>query len=107
MGLATRVIPVILWDEYGCVKGQRFNPGRRIGSVHDRLRLLERRDVDELIILDVTATPNRRGPRFEEIAQLCENLFCPITIGGGIRTISDMARLLREGADKCAIKTAI
>ena len=107
MGLAIRIIPVLLFDEHGCVKGQRFNPGRRIGSIHDRLRLIERRDVDELVLLDVSATPNNRGPRLEEIAQLCENLFCPVTVGGGIRSVADMARLIRDRADKCAIQTAI
>src|SRR5262245_53986968 len=106
MGIATRVIPVLLFNEHGCVKGQRFNPGRCIGSIHDRLRLIERRDVDELILLDISATPNNRGPRFEEISQLCENLFCPVTVGGGVRSVADVGRLLRSGADKVAIKTA-
>ena len=71
----------------------------------DRVRLLERRDIDELIVLDIAATPNKRGPRFEEVAQLCENLFMPMTVGGGVRNVSDVARLLRSGADKVAINT--
>lgn len=66
---------------------------------------MERRDVDELIILDVTATPNNRSPRFEEVTALCENLFMPVTIGGGIRNESDIRRLLAGGADKVAINT--
>ena len=72
----------------------------------DRVRLLERRDIDELIILDIAATPNNRGPRFDEVAELCSNLFCPVTIGGGVRTCDDIARLLRCGADKVSINTA-
>lgn len=72
----------------------------------DRLRLIERRDVDELIILDIAATPNGRGPRFDEVAELCENLFCPVTVGGGVRNVEDIRRLLASGADKVAIKTA-
>jgi len=66
---------------------------------------LERRDVDELIILDVSATPNSRGPRFEEVTQLCENLFMPVTIGGGVRHVGDFKRLLAGGADKVACCT--
>lgn len=62
--------------------------------------------MDEVIILDISATPNNRGPRFEEIKGLCENLFCPITVGGGVRTVGDFLRLLRDGADKVAIGTA-
>jgi len=106
MGIKTRIVPVLLWDEHGCVKGKQFNPGRRIGSMTDRIRLLERRGIDELIILDIAATPNNRSPRFEEVTRLCENLFMPVTVGGGIRNISDVGRLLAGGADKVAICTA-
>lgn len=72
----------------------------------DRLRLLERRDIDELIILDISATPNGRGPRFEEIAELCSGMFCPVTVGGGINSTVDIRRLLAVGADKVSIGTA-
>jgi cyclase len=72
----------------------------------DRIRLLERREVDELIILDIAATPNKRSPRFDEVRQLCENLFMPVTIGGGVRNVNDIRRLLEGGADKVAICTA-
>ena len=74
--------------------------------MRDRVQLMERREVDELIILDIAATPNNRGPRFEEVEQLCENLFMPVTIGGGVRNIADVRRLLASGADKVAICTA-
>lgn len=67
----------------------------------DRIRLLERRDIDELIILDVSS----RAPRFDEVKRLCEPLFCPITIGGGIKNVSDIQRLLAGGADKVAINS--
>ncbi len=97
---------MLLWNEHGCVKGKQFNPGRCIGSIVDRVRLLERRDVDELIILDIAATPNNRGPRFEEVKELCKNLFMPVTIGGGIRSCEDVRQLLACGADKVAINTA-
>jgi cyclase len=106
MGLKTRIIPVLLWDEHGAVKGKQFNAGRRIGSMRDRVQLLERREVDELIILDIAATPNNRGPRFEEVKSLCENLFMPVTVGGGVKNVSDIKRLLASGADKVSINTA-
>lgn len=72
----------------------------------DRIRLLDRREVDELIILDIAATPNNRSPRFDEVKTLCENLFMPVTIGGGIRNVNDIRRLLQGGADKVSINTA-
>ena len=105
MGLATRIIPVLLFDDHGCVKGKGFNPDRRIGSLIDRIRVIERRDVDELILLDIAATPNNRGPRFDLISEVCSNLFCPVTIGGGVRTLDDIRQLLLCGADKVSINT--
>lgn len=105
MGAKTRIIPVLLWNEHGAVKGKQFNPGRSIGSIRDRVQLMERREVDELIILDIAATPNNRGPRFEEVKALTENLFMPVTIGGGVKNVSDIRRLLANGADKVAINT--
>lgn len=73
--------------------------------MEDRIRVLERRNVDELIILDIAGTPGGRGPRFEEVTRLCENLFMPVTVGGGVRDESDIRRLLAGGADKVAINT--
>lgn len=66
---------------------------------------MERRDIDELIVLDIAATPSGRGPRFEEVSQLCENLFMPMTVGGGVRDVNDVRRLLARGADKVAINS--
>lgn len=71
--------------------------------MEDRVRLLEKRDIDELIILDVR---QRRTPRFIECERLCSLLFCPVTVGGGIRSLADFRRLLANGADKCSINTA-
>jgi cyclase len=67
--------------------------------MQDRIRLLERRDIDELIILDVSG----HAPRFDEVKRLTEPLFCPITVGGGINDIEHIRKLLAGGADKVAI----
>ena len=106
MGIKSRIVSVLLWDEHGAVKGRGFNPGRRIGSIRDRIRVCERREIDELIILDISATPNKRSPRFDEVQLLCENLFMPVTVGGGIRNLNDIRRLLASGADKVSINSA-
>lgn len=56
-------------------------------------------------MLDIAATPNNRGPRFDLIKEVCSNLFCPVTIGGGVRTLDDIRQLLLCGADKVSINT--
>lgn len=71
----------------------------------DRIRVCERREIDELIVLDIAATPNNRSPRFDEARALCENLFMPVTVGGGVRNVNDIRRLLESGADKVAINS--
>lgn len=92
----------MLWDQHGCVKGRGFDKSRRIGSIEDRIRLLERRDIDELILLDVSGG----SPRFDEVRKLTAPLFCPITVGGGVKSLGDIGQLLACGADKVAINSA-
>jgi cyclase len=67
--------------------------------------LYENRTCDELILLDIDATPEGRGPRFEQIEQFTSKLFCPVTVGGGVRSLDDIRGLLNAGADKVAIRT--
>lgn len=68
---------------------------------------LERRQIDELIILDVEATKEGREPLFEEIQEFTSALFCPLTVGGGVNSLIHIEKLLRAGADKVAVNTAL
>lgn len=73
----------------------------------DQVRVMETRNIDELIILDVNATLERRKPLFKEIELYNRELFCPLTVGGGITCLDDIGKLIQEcGADKVAINTA-
>jgi len=106
MTLKTRVIPVLLYDQRGLVKPVSFQrPGRFVGSLMSAAMLYENRTCDELILLDIDATPQKRGPRFEAIKQFTSKLFCPVTVGGGIRSLDDIRGLLNAGADKVAIRS--
>jgi cyclase len=67
--------------------------------------LYENRICDELILLDIDATPKDRPPRFDKIMQFTSKLFCPLTVGGGIRTLDDIRNMLRAGADKVVIRS--
>jgi cyclase len=104
MTLKTRIVPVLLWDQRGLCKPIAFQrPGRFVGSLMSATLLYENRVCDELILLDIDATPQKRGPRFEEIKQFTSKLFCPVTVGGGVRSLDDIRGLLNAGADKVVI----
>lgn len=104
--LALRVIPTLLLHGAGLVKGEGFDARRRIGSALQAVRVFEARQVDELIVLDIAATPQGRGPDLDAIANMTEGCFMPVTVGGGVRCVEDFRALLMAGADKIAICTA-
>lgn len=106
MGLATRVIPILLHRKGQLVKGRQFNADRVVGHALQAARVHAARHVDELIVLDIGATPEKRGPDFAAIKELTRDCFCPLTVGGGVRNVEDVRRLLAAGADKVAIGAA-
>jgi cyclase len=103
MGLAVRIIPTLLMRGPHLVKGKQFSGDRVIGSVLQAVRIHNMRGVDELILMDVGATPEGRGPDFKLIEAITRDCFCPITVGGGVRSVQDVRDLLSAGADKAAI----
>lgn len=104
--LATRIIPTLLYRGHTLVKGQRFEGNRSVGHVQQAARIHATRGVDELVMLDIGATPAGRGPDVDLVRAITAHSFTPITVGGGIRTTSHVEALLGAGADKVAIKTA-
>lgn len=104
--LKTRVIPTLLYRDFGLVKGMRFDSWRHTGSAMQAIKVYNMRGVDEIVFLDVAATPHGRGPDFALIDQLADDCFMPMAVGGGVRTVDDVRRLLQVGADKVVIGTA-
>ena len=104
--LKVRVIPTLLWKDVGLVKGVGFDSWRRVGSLLPAIKVYNTRQVDELILLDITATPDNREPDYETINDLSAECFVPLTIGGGITNLDQIKQLLRAGADKVCINTA-
>lgn len=109
MTLKHRIIPILLTDGQGnCVKPIRFQrPYRKAGSLMQYVKMFEKRNTDELIILDIEATKEGRLIDCEKIKEYTKELFCPLTLGGGIKSLDDINKLLQSGADKVAIKSAI
>lgn len=104
--LKIRVIPTLLWKEFGLVKGIGFDSWRRVGPVLPAIRVYNQRDVDELILVDILASEEGREPDYESIRDFAQDCFIPLTVGGGISSINQVQELLRAGADKVSINTA-
>lgn len=103
--LKVRIMPTLLYRDYELVKGVGFDSWRGVGSAMQAIRVYNMREVDELIFLDITATREEREPDFELIDDLADECFMPLTVGGGIRSLDDVRRLLDVGADKVAINS--
>lgn len=104
--LKVRIIPTLLWKEVGLVKGVSFDSWRRVGTIMPAVKVYNTRQVDELMLLDITATEEGRDPDYETVEEIAAECFVPLTVGGGIRNIEQIRQLLRAGADKVCINTA-
>lgn len=107
MGLAVRIIPTLLKRGDALVKGERFNGWRSVGHVQQAAQIHQARGVDELIVLDIGATPEGRGPDFAAVRRLTERCFMPLTVGGGVSEFEHMRLLMDAGADKVAWRTGL
>lgn len=104
--LKIRVIPVLLLKNWGIEKSIGFDDFVYVGSPINAARVFNGRNVDELILLDILATREGRGPRTEIIAEIAGETNMPLTVGGGLRDVECMAQLLRAGADRVVLNTA-
>ena len=107
MGLATRIIPMLLHAHGALIKGVRFDAWRNVGHALQAARIHQARGVDEMLLLDVAATPEGLDTDLQLVGNLTADCFMPITAGGGVRSLQDVQGLLRAGADKVAIGAAI
>ncbi len=104
--LKIRVMPTLLLKDIGLVKGQCFRSDRRVGGAMQSIKVYNRRGVDELVLFDVTASTSGRPPDFAGVDQLADECFMPLTVGGGVRQVTDIGGLLSVGADKVSINSA-
>jgi cyclase len=104
--LKARVIPTLLWKDGSLVKGTGFDSWRRIGAAMPAIKVYNTRDVDELVLMDITATAESRGPDLAEIDVLARECFVPFTVGGGVASVEMVRDLLRAGADKVIVNSA-
>jgi imidazole glycerol-phosphate synthase subunit HisF len=106
VSLAVRVIPCLDVDAGRVVKGVNFTELRDAGDPVELARRYDAEGADELTFLDVTASSDSRETTYEVVSRTAEQVFIPLTVGGGVRTVEDVDRLLRAGADKVGVNTA-
>ncbi|WP_100444239.1 imidazole glycerol phosphate synthase subunit HisF [Glycomyces xiaoerkulensis] len=106
MSVAVRVIPCLDVDAGRVVKGVNFRNLRDAGDPVELAAAYDDAGADELTFLDVTASSDDRATMYDVVARTAEQVFIPLTVGGGVRTPDDVDRLLRAGADKVAVNTA-
>jgi len=106
MGLAKRIIPCLDVTAGRVVKGVNFVELRDAGDPVEIARRYDEQGADELTFLDITASSDQRDIILHVVEQVAEEVFIPLTVGGGIRSVEDVRRLLNAGADKVSINTA-
>jgi cyclase len=104
--LKVRIIPTLLWKNFGLVKGVGFDSWRRVGPVLPAIKVYNSRDVDELILVDILASQESKFPDHDSISDFSEECAVPLSVGGGIASLEHIVLLLHAGADKVTINSA-
>ncbi|RRJ96230.1 imidazole glycerol phosphate synthase subunit HisF [Opitutaceae bacterium TAV4] len=104
--LARRIIPCLDVKDGRVVKGVKFVELRDAGDPVESAKAYDAQGADELVFLDITASSDGRGIMHDVVARTAEQCFMPLTVGGGLRTVEDIERMLKSGADKVSLNTA-
>ena len=104
--LTKRIIPCLDVDAGRVVKGVSFVDLRDAGDPAELASIYDREGGDELVFLDITASSQARDTMVDVVRRVSQEVFIPLTVGGGIRTVGDVRRMLRAGADKVSVNTA-
>ena len=106
MTLAKRIIPCLDIKDGRVVKGVKFVNLRDAGDPVEQARIYDRAGADELVFLDISATHEGRDTVVEVVRRVANQVFMPLAVGGGIRTVEDMRAILLAGADKVSVNSA-
>jgi cyclase len=104
--LKSRVIPCLLLKDGGLVKTIRFSDAKYVGDPINTIKIFNDKEVDELLLLDISASHERKGPAFRTIAQIASECFMPLCYGGGVMTLEQAKRIVGLGVEKIAINHA-
>lgn len=101
-----RIIPVLLIQNGGLVKSIKFKDHKYIGDPINAVKIFNDKEVDEIVILDISASKENRGPNIEKLTDIASEAFMPLSYGGGITTIDQVKKLLYQGAEKVILNTS-
>lgn len=102
-----RIIPVLLLKENGLVKTVKFKSPKYIGDPINTIRIFNEKEVDELFVLDINATPERSEPNYQMIEDIAGEAFMPVAYGGGIKNIEQIRKIFSLGVEKVVINNAV
>lgn len=105
--MRTRVIPCLTLSEGGLVKTTQFRNPQYVGDPINAMRIFNEKEVDELVLLDISASSLGRRPDFALIEEIAQEAFMPVSYGGGIRSVEDAARIIGIGVEKVVVNTAV
>ncbi len=101
-----RVIPILLVNKSGLYKSKKFQSLQYVGDPINTVKIFNDKEVDEICILDISATPDKKGPNFRLINSVASEAFMPLTYGGGISTLEQVDVIFRNGVEKVVINSA-
>lgn len=107
MLLRPRIIPCLTLDRHSLVKTQRFKSPRYLGDPINAVKIFNNKGVDELVVLDITATRDKREPNFHFLERIASEAFMPLSYGGGITSLSQVQMLYRIGFEKIIMNTLL
>lgn len=102
-----RIIPCLLYDGSGLVKTVRFKNASYVGDPINAIKIFNEKEVDELILIDIMASRQKRKPNFEKIADMASEAFMPFAYGGGVKSYEDFERLFTLGIEKVIVNSLI
>lgn len=105
--LLKRVIPILLVDGPALVKTRQFKNWKYLGDVVNAIRIFNEKQVDEIILLDISATPLNQEPRLNLIQDVAQEAFMPFCYGGGVKTVKQIGNILARGAEKVAVNSSL
>src|ERR1700730_16871851 len=101
-----RIIPALLIQQGGLVKSVRFKDHKYVGDPINAVKIFNEKEVDEIVVLDISATAEKRPPNIRQIKEIASEAFMPLGYGGGITTLNEIKELVASGVEKVVLNTS-